>query len=124
MVIKGEDILSDRVLEYPVDMVLLAVGLEPADGADEWGQVLGIGCDEEGWFRELDYNIDPTGTERGGIYVAGVCQGPKDIPDTVAQAAAVAARVLRSLVSGRGRESRGSVPLELIEQRARDLAAR
>ena len=124
MVIKGEDILSDRVLEYPVDMVLLAVGLEPADGADELGQLLGIGCDEDGWFRELDYNIDPTGTERGGIYVAGVCQGPKDIPDTVAQAAAVAARVLRSLVSGRGRESRGSVPLELIEQRARDLAAR
>lgn len=124
MVIKGEDILSDRVLEYPVDMVLLAVGLEPAGGARELGGLLGIGCDEDGWYRELDYNIDPTGTERGGIYVAGVCQGPKDIPDTVAQASAVAARVLRSLVSGRGRDSRGTVPLEVIEQRARDLAAR
>ena len=73
----------------------------------------------DGWFHELDYNTDPTGTERGGVYVAGVCQGPKDIPDTVAQASAVAARVLRSIVSDRGRESRASVPLAEVEARAR-----
>jgi len=122
MYIKGEDILSDRMLEFPVDMVLLAVGLQPATGTEELGRLLGIGRDEDGWFRELDYNIDPTGTERGGIYVAGVCQGPKDIPDTVAQASAVAARVLRSIVSGRGRGSRAGVPLAEIEARARTLA--
>ena len=123
MFIKGEDMQSDHMLEFPIDMVLLAVGLQHADGSAELAQTLGIERDEDGWFRELDYNIDPTGTERGGIHLAGVCQGPKDIPDTVAQASAVAARVLRSIVSGRGSESRGTLPLAEIEKRAWALAA-
>ena len=84
--------------------------------------ILGIGRDDDGWFCETDYNIDPTGTERGGIHVAGVCQGPKDIPDAVAQASAVAARVLKGIVSGRGPGSRGSLSVEEIESRARALA--
>ena len=121
MIIRGEDILGDHVLEFPVDMVLLAVGLQPAGGTSELAQALGIGQDDDGWFRELDYNIDPTGTERGGVHLAGVCQGPKDIPDTVAQASAVAAHVLRSIVSGRGR-SRDSLSLADIEEQARELA--
>jgi heterodisulfide reductase subunit A len=123
MTIRGEDIVGDHVQEFPVDMVLLAVGLQPAEGTGELAKTLGIGRDEDGWFHELDYNLDPTGTERGGVHLAGVCQGPKDIPDTVAQASAVAARVLRSIVSGRGRESRDSVSLAAIEERARELAA-
>lgn len=122
--IKGEDIVSDQLLEFPVDMVLLSVGLEPARGSEELARALKIVRDDDGWFSELDYNIDPTGTERGGIYVAGVCQGPKDIPDTVAQASAVGARVLRAIVSGRGRDSRVSVSLAAIEQRAQALATR
>lgn len=122
LLVRGEDILSEKLLELPVDMVLLAVGLEAARGTAELATMLEIPRDSDGWFSEADYNTDPTGTERGGVYVAGVCQGPKDIPDTVAQASAVAARVLRSIVSGRGRDSRGSVPLADIEQRARARA--
>ena len=122
LVVRGEDILSDKLLEFPVDMVLLAVWLEPARGSEQLATLLRIPRDQDGWFSEADYNTDPTGTERGGIYVAGVCQGPKDIPDTVAQAAAVAARVLRSIVSGRGRDSRDSVSLPEIERRARERA--
>jgi heterodisulfide reductase subunit A2 len=123
LLLRGEDILSDKVMEFPVDMVLLAVGLEPAPGTEQVASVLGIPRDEDGWFQELDYNTDPTGTERGGVYVAGVCQGPKDIPDTVAQASAVAARVLRSIVSHRGQDSRSSLPLAQIESRARRMAS-
>ncbi len=123
ILLKGEDILSDRVVEFPVDMVILSVGLEPAEGAQELARVLGVSRDEDGWFTEMDYNIEPTSTDRGGIFVAGVCQGPKDIPDTVAQAAAVAARVLKSIVSGAGLDSRSSVSLEEIEARARALSA-
>ena len=122
MTIKGEDILKDRLVEFPVDMVLLSVGLEPAKESDRLAEILGIGRDDDGWFCETDYNIDPTGTERGGIHVAGVCQGPKDIPDAVAQASAVAARVLKGIVSGRGPGSRGSLSVEEIESRARALA--
>jgi heterodisulfide reductase subunit A len=85
--------------------------------------MLGIGRSDEGWFAELNYNTEPNATERGGIFVAGVCQGPKDIPDTVAQASAVAARVLRSIVSGTAQEGRSTLTLADVEQKVRALAS-
>lgn len=123
MVVRGEDIRQDEILELPVDMVVLAAGLEPAAGTAFLARVLGIEPDPDGWFAELNYNSDPTGTSRGGIHVAGACQGPKDIPDTVAQAAAVAARVLGSLISGSIQASHRRLGPEEIEQRAAQLAA-
>jgi heterodisulfide reductase subunit A len=122
MIIKGEDIVSDRMIDSPVDMAILAVGLIPAKGSDRLAEMLGIGRDSDGWFSELDYNSDPTDTERGGIFVAGACQAPKDIPDTVAQASAVAAGALKSVNTGRGLDSRAELSLSDIEARARSLA--
>jgi heterodisulfide reductase subunit A len=124
MVVKGEDILSDKMIDAPVDMVVLAVGLIPAHGSDRIAEMLGVSRDSDGWFSELDYNSDPTDTERGGVSVAGACQGPKDIPDTVAQASAVAAGVLKSVNSGRGLDSRAELTLSDIEARARSLVLR
>ena len=121
MVIKGEDIVSDRMVDFPVDMVLLAVGLVPARGTDDLARMLRVPTDSDGWFSELDYNSDPTDTERGGVSVAGVCQGPKDIPDTVAQASAVAAGVLKSIATGRGHDSMADLSLSDIERRATRL---
>ncbi len=123
MYIKGEDILGDRVVELPVDMVLLAVGLQPPADAARLSQILGIDRVDDGWFNEVNYNADPNSTERGGIFVAGACQGPKDIPDTVAQASAVAAKVLRTIVSGKAQTGRKHLTLEQIEKSARALAA-
>lgn len=122
MILKGEDIVNDRMVDTPVDLVILAVGLVPARGSDKLAAMLGIGRDEYGWFSELDYNSDPTDTERGGVFVAGACQAPKDIPDTVAQASAVAAGVLKSVNTGRGLDSRADLSLSEIEARARSLA--
>lgn len=122
LVVKGEDIVNDRLLEFPVDMVLLAVGLVPAQGTEELSKMLGVTQGPDGWFSELDYNGNPTDTERGGIYVAGMCQAPKDIPDTVAQASAVAAGVLRSISSGKGIGHWDTLSLSEIEARARSLA--
>jgi heterodisulfide reductase subunit A len=121
MVVKGEDLISDRLLEFPVDLVLLAVGLVPPKGSAVLARMLGIARDDDGWFSELDYNGDPVDTERGGVYVAGACQAPKDIPDTVAQAAAAAAGVLKSIQSGKGLGSRSSLTLSEIEARAQRL---
>jgi heterodisulfide reductase subunit A len=121
MIVKGEDILSDSLVEFPVDMVILAVGLVPAPGARELARMLGIPLEEDGWFKELNYNGQPTDTEQGGVYVAGACQAPKDIPDTVAQAAAVAAGVLKSISTSRGLGSRSSLSLSEIEARAKSL---
>jgi heterodisulfide reductase subunit A2 len=117
LVVKGEDIVQDRLVQYPVDLVILAVGLVPATGTAELAKLLGVPRDPDGFFSELNYNGDPTYTERGGIYVAGMCQGPKDIPDTVAQASAVAAGVLRSISTG-GMGNLDSLTLSDIEERA------
>jgi heterodisulfide reductase subunit A len=121
--VKGEDILNDRLFEFPVDLVVLAVGLVPSPGTEELSRMLGIERDTDGWFSELNYNGSPTDTDRGGIYVAGMCQAPKDIPDTVAQASAVAAGVLRSLMSKNGIGHMSSIPLSEIEAKAKTIHA-
>jgi heterodisulfide reductase subunit A len=115
MYVKGEDIMGEKVLDFPVDMVILSVGLEPVADSEALAGLLGIARDADGWYSEKDYNADPTGTERGGIFVAGVCQGPKDIPDAVAQASEVAARVLKSIISGHIQGSRSDLTLSDIE---------
>lgn len=121
MVVRGEDIFNDRLVEFDVDMVVLAVGLIPSAGTEELSRILGVKRDINGWFSELDYNGNPTDTDRGGIYVAGMCQAPKDIPDTVAQASAVAAGVLGSLTSGKGIGNMSSLPLSEIEAKAKTI---
>ncbi len=123
MVVKGEDLLDSRVIALPADLVILAVGVVPAAGTMELAKMLGVPRDEDGWFSELNYNASPTHTERGDIFVAGMCQGPKDIPDTVAQASAVAAGVLRTIASGRGISDISSVLLSEIECRATEIEA-
>jgi heterodisulfide reductase subunit A2 len=121
MVVKGEDIFNDKLVEFKVDMVVLAVGLIPTTGTEELSRMLGIQRDSDGWFSELDYNGSPTDTDKGGIYVAGMCQAPKDIPDTVAQASAVAAGVLGSLTSGKGIGHMSSLTLSEIEAKAKTI---
>jgi len=121
MVVKGEDIFNDKLVEFQVDMVVLAVGLIPTPGTEELSRMLGIQRDSDGWFSELDYNGSPTDTDKGGIYVAGMCQAPKDIPDTVAQASAVAAGVLGSLTSGKGVGHMSSLTLSEIEAKAKTI---
>ncbi len=118
MIVTGEDIVNDKILEFPVDMVVLAIGLVPAKGTEKLSKMLDLTTDSDGWFSELNYNGNPTDTEKGGIYVAGMCQAPKDIPDTVAQASAVAAGVLRSITSGKGMGHRSSLSLSEIEERS------
>jgi heterodisulfide reductase subunit A len=121
MVVRGEDIFNDRLVEFNVDMVVLAVGLVPSNGTEDISRMLGVQRDSDGWFSELDYNGSPTDTDKGGIYVAGMCQAPKDIPDTVAQASAVAAGVLRTLKSGKGIGHLSSLSLSDIESRAKKI---
>jgi len=121
LTVTGEDIFKDRIITTEVDMIVLAVGLIPSPGTEELSRMLGVKRDTDGWFSELDYNGSPTDTDKGGIYVAGMCQAPKDIPDTVAQASAVAAGVLSSLTSGKGIGHLSSISLSEIEERAKSM---
>ena len=92
LTVVAENTLTRRTLRLPVDMVVLSVGLEPAEKADSLGKLLGLQRDRDGWFNELHVKLAPVKTATSGIFLAGCCQGPKDIPDTVAQASAAAGR--------------------------------
>lgn len=122
LLIRGEDILKGTLLENSVDMVVLSVGLEPSEDSSRIADMLGIPLSEGGWFEEADYNTDPTGTLKGGITIAGACQGPKDIPDSVAQGSAAAARVIQSILRGKISKGADTVPLNDIETRIKELS--
>ncbi|EKD51314.1 MAG: hypothetical protein ACD_62C00286G0003 [uncultured bacterium] len=98
LVVKSQDVMSGNLITQEVDMVVLAVGLEPQAGAKDLAKMLNIPVDEHGWFTEAHSLLDPVNTVNSGINIAGVCQGPKDIPDSVVQASAAAARVLQGMM--------------------------
>jgi heterodisulfide reductase subunit A len=83
-----------------VDMVLLAVGLEPRPDADEVAKTFSLSCAHGGFFLELHPKLAPVATSTDGVFIAGACQGPKDIPDAVAQGAAAAAEALALIDAG------------------------
>ena len=96
-----EDTLLGSMLRVPVDMVILATALEPREDAAEVAKLFGISRSADGFFLERHPKLDPVATMTDGVFIAGCCQGPKDIPDTVAQASAAAARVLALIAKGR-----------------------
>jgi heterodisulfide reductase subunit A2 len=94
LVIRVEDTMIGVVRRIPVDMVVLAVGMEPKADAQEVRRLFNISCSTEGFFLERHPKLAPVDTFTDGIFIAGACQGPKDIPDSVAQAGAAAAQAL------------------------------
>ncbi|MCX8155482.1 MAG: CoB--CoM heterodisulfide reductase iron-sulfur subunit A family protein [Verrucomicrobiae bacterium] len=94
LVIRVEDTLAGYVRRIPVDMVVLATGLEPQEDAQDVRRMFNMSCGGEGFFLERHPKLAPVNTFTDGIYLAGCCQGPKDIPDSVAQAGAAAAEAL------------------------------
>jgi len=95
-----EDRSLGRQIRVPVDMAILSVGLEPRHDAQEVARLFGISCDADGWFKEKHPKLDPVATLTDGVFIAGCAQGPRDIPDSVAQGAAAAARVLSFIRQG------------------------
>jgi len=101
LIVQCEDTLIGRQQRYPVDMVILMGALEPQADARELGLKCGISCSMEGWYTERHPKLDPVATMTDGVFVAGTCQGPKDIPASVAQGAAAAARVSAMITKGK-----------------------
>ncbi len=122
LLLRSEDIQNGTLLEQELDMAVLAVGLEPREDAGKIAKMLGIKQGGDGWFMEANYNGAPMDTFSGGITIAGVCQGPKDIPDSVAQGAGAASRVLQSIAKGKVKESSKDLPFEKIEARAKEFS--
>ena len=101
LVIKAEDTLAGKTLEDEVDLVVLAVGLEPRKDAREIIDILKLSQSADGFYLEAHPKLAPVDTATDGVYLAGCAQGPKDIPDTVAQAKGAASSALILLSSGK-----------------------
>jgi heterodisulfide reductase subunit A len=100
LIIQAEDTLIGAQRRIPVDMVILSSGLEPRWDSKQVSIKFGISCSADGWFIEKHPKLDPVATMTDGVFVAGACQGPKDIPASVAQGSAAAARVLSIIGQG------------------------
>jgi len=107
LIVQCEATLLGRQRRVPVDMVVLMGAIEPQSGAAELGRKCNISCGSTSWFIERHPKLDPVATTTDGVFVAGACQGPKDIPASVAQGAAAAARV-------QGMIAKGTVTIEPI----------
>ncbi len=98
LVVVAEDTLSQTLLRVPVDMVILCTAMEPRKNTVDVSRIFGITVGGDGFFLEEHPKLEPVSTATAGVFLAGACQGPKDIPDTVAQAKA-AASMSQSLTS-------------------------
>jgi len=105
LVVVSEDSLVGRVARVPVDMVILSTAIKPRQDAESMARKFNISRSADGFFMERHPKLDPISTVTDGIFIAGCAQGPKDIPDTVAQASAAAAEVLALI-------SQGSIEIE------------
>nr|HID14229.1 CoB--CoM heterodisulfide reductase iron-sulfur subunit A family protein [Anaerolineae bacterium] len=86
--VKGEDADLGKLVAADVDIVILATAIEPHPDADRVAALFGLGRTEDGFFAEAHPKLRPVETSTAGVFLAGACQGPRDVPDTVAHAGA------------------------------------
>jgi len=98
--VRCEDTLIGKFREIPVDMVILCNAIEPRRDSDTVRRLFSLSKSPDGFFLERHPKLDPTATTTDGVFIAGCAQGPKDIPDTVAQAGSAAARILSLIAKG------------------------
>jgi len=101
MLIEVNEKLSGELIEIPADLVVLMVGMEAREDSHEIARIVNISQDKDGWFIESHPKLEPVATTTDGVFIAGTCVAPKDIPDSVAQARAAAARILARISKGK-----------------------
>ena len=98
--LKVEDTLSRQIIEAEFDTVVLSVGMGLSKSSEKIVEILRIARSQDGFLKEAHPKFKPVDTNREGVFLAGTAQGPKDIPDTVAQASAASARAIRLMNQG------------------------
>lgn len=94
LIIRCEDTLAGVIRRIPVDMVILCPAMVAKKDAADVAKIFGLGCGNDGFFREQHPKLGPVSTVTDGLFIAGTCQGPRDIPESIAQGAAAAAAAL------------------------------
>ena len=97
VILRAEDTLSRQVIESEFDLVVLSTGLQLSNSSEKIINFLKLTKSSDGFLQEAHPKYKPVDTNIEGVFIAGTAQGPKDIPDTVAQASAAAARSMVSL---------------------------
>jgi heterodisulfide reductase subunit A len=92
--VQGFDTLSGEPVVIDADMVVLATAMRSQPGIDALAQKLSVSYDQHGFINEAHPKLRPVETNTAGVYVAGACQAPRDIPDSVAMASAAASKIL------------------------------
>lgn len=100
LILIGENTLAGTVDETEVDLVVLSTGMMPKKDAAQLAQILHISRSAEGFFLEKHPKLAPVDTPTDGIFITGACQGPKDIPVSVAQARGAAAAAAIPMIAG------------------------
>ena len=101
IVVRAEDTLMQKPVEVEADLVVLGIGLTPRAETDEVANILGLPRSGDGFLLEVHPKLRPVETAMDGVFLAGTCQGPKDIVDTLAQARAAASSALAPLCRGK-----------------------
>lgn len=100
VILKAEDTLTRQIIESEFDLVVLSVGMRPSEGTERIADILKLAKSPDGFLQEAHPKFRPVDTLTEGVFLAGTVQGPKDIPDTVAQASAASARAMRLMNQG------------------------
>ncbi len=98
--LKVEDTLTRNIIESEFDLVVLSVGLRPSKSTEKIANMLRLAKSPDGFLQEAHPKFRPVDTLSDGVFLAGTVQGPKDIPDTVAQASAASSRAIRLMNQG------------------------
>lgn len=94
LMVQASDLIADKQLHIEADMVVLAAAIEPDKSARPLATMLTASMDTNDFFTEAHPKLRPVESPTAGIFLSGACQGPKDIPETVAQAGAAASKVI------------------------------
>ena len=94
LLVQGSDLLDNRQIKMEADLVVLATAIEPSKDARKLATMLTASMDTNDFFTEAHAKLRPVESPTAGVFLSGVCQGPKDIPETVAQAGAAAVKVV------------------------------
>ena len=110
LVIRYENVVDGKVKEITVDLVVLCPALVPRRDNERLAEILKVELDEYTFFKAKDPLFEPLNTNLSGVFMCGYCQGPKDIPESVAQASGAAAKAAEeiALTSSRGGVGNGS----------------
>ncbi|MBE7038288.1 MAG: CoB--CoM heterodisulfide reductase iron-sulfur subunit A family protein [Ruminococcaceae bacterium] len=94
LIVQGSDLIADKQLKIEADLVVLAAAIEPDKSARPLATMLTASMDTNDFFTEAHPKLRPVESPTAGVFLSGTCQGPKDIPETVSQASAAAAKVI------------------------------